>query len=584
MPEAQGASSSSTVTVKSPWLDAMSDPVAGMVCFSPFMCLCDLHADGNHRLILVDMQKRIRIYKGTTIQWEQKLMDVPVGVSCFFHENKTPSIPTLAVASGHQIFVYRYLRPHLKYTLPKMEINATEISIWSSIRPESVGEAMEKLNHLRDQGIALTNRSMDLLAMEDQPESERMEYVKAAREHPFMQNTAITCMDTLNVNIEDPSGVAMLTFGAENRHVYILDSNALDIVQKVELESVPVFLVTSGLYEVEYRLICACRDGKVYTVKNGALLSMVIELETLPVGLVKIDKSIYVGCMDNVVHCFHFKGKKQHSIYLDHPITCMQLMQSPKTKAKCLLVALKNGEVRTYNGKFLVHTLALQEPVVGMCFGMFGREDGTLCLSMKSGGLVVKMLSRTANLEKSSQPPGPPAEQDTPLDVPKKTKLYVDQTAREREQPVEMHRIFQRDLCKLRLNTARAYVKLLGTSGAVVRTGAQGVTQLRLNAGVKGMGPEFELDLQLSNAGERHVMDLCVQTDASGSIYRIDNPLIHVPLLVPGYTLSLPVRLECVDVSASDTVTVSVLCRDTVRPLVSALVQMPISAANMLED
>ena len=41
---------------------------------------------------------------------------------------------------------------------------------------------------------------------------------------------------------------------------------------------------------------------------------------------------------------------------------------------------------------------------------------------------------------------------DVPLDVPKKTKLYVDQTAREREQPVEMHRIFQRDLCKLRLN------------------------------------------------------------------------------------------------------------------------------------
>jgi Bardet-Biedl syndrome 1 protein len=51
--------------------------------------------------------------------------------------------------------------------------------------------------------------------------------------------------------------------------------------------------------------------------------------------------------------------------------------------------------------------------------------------------------------------------QDVPLNVPKKTKLYVEQTQREREQAVDMHRIFQRDLCKLRLSTARAYVRVL---------------------------------------------------------------------------------------------------------------------------
>jgi hypothetical protein len=39
--------------------------------------------------------------------------------------------------------------------------------------------------------------------------------------------------------------------------------------------------------------------------------------------------------------------------------------------------------------------------------------------------------------------------------------LYVEQTQREREQAVTMHSSFQRDLCKLRLETARAYVKTL---------------------------------------------------------------------------------------------------------------------------
>jgi Bardet-Biedl syndrome 1 protein len=64
---------------------------------------------------------------------------------------------------------------------------------------------------------------------------------------------------------------------------------------------------------------------------------------------------------------------------------------------------------------------------------------------------------------------GPPPEQDVPLPVPKKTKVYVDQTQRERDQAPQIHRTFQRDLCKLRLETARAYVKTL-TDGIMVRS------------------------------------------------------------------------------------------------------------------
>lgn len=50
---------------------------------------------------------------------------------------------------------------------------------------------------------------------------------------------------------------------------------------------------------------------------------------------------------------------------------------------------------------------------------------------------------------------------DIPLNIPKKTTLYVEQTQRERDHATEMHRHFQRDLCKLRLTTARAYVKII---------------------------------------------------------------------------------------------------------------------------
>lgn len=80
------------------------------------------------------------------------------------------------------------------------------------------------------------------------------------------------------------------------------------------------------------------------------------------------------------------------------------------------------------------------------------------------------MMPRTANLEiataAAASSAGPPPEQDIPLDVPKKTRLYVEQTQREREHAVDMHRVFQRDLVKMRLETARALVKVL-TDGQV---------------------------------------------------------------------------------------------------------------------
>ena len=85
-----------------------------------------------------------------------------------------------------------------------------------------------------------------------------------------------------------------------------------------------------------------------------------------------------------------------------------------------------------------------------MKFGKLGREDATLVMITKSeccvltsfilirwtldGGLVIKILKRTATFEESDTLHGPPKEQQVKIDVPKRTKLYVDQTLREKEQ------------------------------------------------------------------------------------------------------------------------------------------------------
>ena len=54
--------------------------------------------------------------------------------------------------------------------------------------------------------------------------------------------------------------------------------------------------------------------------------------------------------------------------------------------------------------------------------------------NLTGGGLLVKILKRTATFEdKDIIQSGPPSGQALKLDVPKKTKLFVDQTIRERE-------------------------------------------------------------------------------------------------------------------------------------------------------
>lgn len=52
------------------------------------------------------------------------------------------------------------------------------------------------------------------------------------------------------------------------------------------------------------------------------------------------------------------------------------------------------------------------------------------------GGLIIKVLKRTAQFDNKPLVAGPPVAQNQKLDVPKKTKLFLDQTVRERENGV----------------------------------------------------------------------------------------------------------------------------------------------------
>lgn len=565
-----------------PWLHAWHDPVANIKAFSQCVRLCDVRGDGENKLLIADEAKILKVYKGVDVK-EHAIPDVPNAMACFYSEEGRPQYPSVAVAAGPFIFIFKDLRPFYKFKLPQVDIEPVEMEVWTSLKTGKMQptQAIEMLTEARDSGVLLSSQSMNLLAFNDVKEQE--EFIEANKAQPLQQHTTVTCMETLNKNKDDPHAIGMLVVGTESCQVIITDQWGTSMIKKISLPSVPVFMAVSGTYEVEYRIVVSCRNGNVYTIKKGKVIGTVIELETQPCGLEMIDKSIIVGCMDNVIHSFHIKGKKNYSIYLPESITNMTLLTLSRIHVKALVVALSNGEVRLYNKKHLVSTLKSPDVVTAMRFGPYSREEASLILCYKSGALGIKMLSRHAKLDVSSVAPGPPPEQDIPLNVPKITSLYIDQTQRERDQAIDMHRIFQRDLCKMRLSTARSFVKIITDGQGPISN--SGSSSLRLDAKVQGLGPLFKLKINIKNTGQKPILNTPVTYSYNHDMYKVKGAVNWLPVLIPGLEYKYELMVENVDPAGSaDAIRVYISNPASAVPIISAIVNMPLSEINEVEE
>ncbi len=269
------------------------------------------------------------------------------------------------------------------------------------------------LAKVRDDGARLTSVSQDLLAIDDADAASELVREQRNSGRGLSMQDVVTCMEVLKKDIEDDeTSVSMLVVGTESGAVLVLEPTGTAVQASLQLPSAPVHMAVTGARLIDYRIVCACRDGNVYTIKNGEISGVVIELDSLPCGIVRLEKLIIVGCMSNTVHAFTLRGKPTYSIYLPAPVSCMDLLQLTKTRAaKGLLIGMPTGEVRLYAEKSLIAQLRIDEPVAAIRFGTYGREESALAIVGASGALTIKMLQRKANLDGSAHPPGPPAEQ-----------------------------------------------------------------------------------------------------------------------------------------------------------------------------
>lgn len=102
--------------------------------------------------------------------------------------------------------------------------------------------------------------------------------------------------------------------------------------KRIELPSVPVFIQTTGQLDVDHWIFVSCRDGKIYVIKDGKLSDVSYDIESKPVGMVYMNKSINIAGMNSKIHSFFTKGKKNYSLYLPHPVVAIEKMEMSGTK------------------------------------------------------------------------------------------------------------------------------------------------------------------------------------------------------------------------------------------------------------
>ena len=76
---------------------------------------------------------------------------------------------------------------------------------------------------------------------------------------------------------------------------------------------------------------------------------------------------------------------------------------------------------------------------------------------------MIKILKRTADFSKPIETKDKHEEESTSLSIPKKSKIFLEQMERERENAAAIHNIFQSELWRMRLEAAKVTVDILRT-------------------------------------------------------------------------------------------------------------------------
>ncbi|KAH7824299.1 putative bardet-Biedl syndrome 1 family protein [Monocercomonoides exilis] len=577
------------------WLNALTDPLAGTSVPSTNICLSDINGDGKYALIIADDKRLLRVWRGGSVVSQLALLDTPTAVFSFYADRTLPMTPWIGVICGNLFYFYKtqngILRPKAKFELPVFEPIAEEAKVWEGIKKGSMQleDALGALEQIRDDGSVLTPSAQRLLALENEDAQEAL--LEDIKSKGAVWRPCATCCAVIHNQIEDETDLSHLVIGTEARRLMVLSPANSKMLLSLNLPGVPCCLAVDGEFTTDYRIAVGFRNGSVGIVRDGKVNGNVIATGTGIVGLAIFSKRIYIARMDKLFEAYTIKGKCLFSLQLPSYAVAMEMMVMKTARQfKGIILSLENGDVLVFNNKTVVSATKVPD-IVGMRFGFFESEEGALVTTQKGGTLRIGLIQRQANLDESASLSASSSstaaldEQDIPIVIPKRSAVFFEQAQAEAEGCQAMYRRFQRDLAKIRLETSRAYVSLLSTSGGKGLSGAHpgggagaGLISnfVQVSAQIQGLGPKFNVVLVLSCVAKVALVDLFMTLQANEEITKITQPVRMLPTLLPGSTTTVVVSVQCIDPSgAADTMKIAISAKRHSTPLLMAMVRLP---------
>lgn len=316
---------------------------------------------------------------------EQGIPGIPCALENLYVDENEPRIPILALAIGFSVLFYRNMKPYYKYSLPELEINEFESEIWRKLPLEKPENVQTLIDNLKTIGVhKLSNTSQILIHL---PEDKRQEFIRINHNNPLQKFSTITALKTMNRSSYNLKSVSCLIIATENGQIIIFDCQSFLILHSARVSShspvTPSMISVTGVFDVDYRIVIATREGSVCFLQKSWLEGKEIFKTHQPlngIALMPIDQTIVVVCMSKEILCFSRKGKKLWTTNLPYSIICMVTIPLPHLGITLVCVAMKGGLLQIFSQKELVDQFSISATVSAMTFGRLGQEDYVLIL------------------------------------------------------------------------------------------------------------------------------------------------------------------------------------------------------------
>ena len=299
-----------------PLREILTNNLAGIKAFNTFISLSDILQDNNNRLIVIDTNQKLKIFKNKEIQEEIKLNFFPSGLISFYNEDTVTKmvIPLLAISGGNSIFIYKNLKGYMKYEVPDQDVNSEEMFIYEQFYEDRIDnktclkkifdladrlielkvneeeeeennenndndsdndnenedEKKEKENRKLYKNEPLSQFTLELLALNTQ--KAQLKYLDDNKNTKIIIKNYITCINSIyRDKTNDIKSVSYLVIGTENSLIYIINPNEKEPLNKIRIPEVPFLIECQGSYFSEHKIYVADRGCNIYITHKDSL-------------------------------------------------------------------------------------------------------------------------------------------------------------------------------------------------------------------------------------------------------------------------------------------------------------------------